>query len=156
MPNFWLDAPSGGEFGYYPGLQWLDDSAIEETIRQARETHISWLGPCSPVHIEVGDKLQPNIDRMMKTMGYRFVIKSVTHAKTIKAVDTLKVSMDWLNRGVAPFYFKWHVEVSLFDLSEKIVAKSITNNDITTILPTEEPTNFTSSLKIPSNLPIGQ
>ena len=156
MPNFWLDAPSGGEFGYYPGLQWLEDSAMTETLRQARETHISWLGPCCPVQIEVGDRLQPNIDKMMKTMGYRFVIKSVTHATSVKAGGMLNISMDWLNRGVAPFYFEWPIELSLADSSGKIVAKSTTNDDITTILPSEEPTNFTPSLKIPSNLPEGQ
>jgi len=156
MPNFWLDAPSGGEFGYYPGLQWLEDSAMEETLRQARETHISWLGPCCPVQIEVGDKLQPNIDKMMKTMGYRFVITSVTHADTIKAGDTLDISMDWLNKGVAPFYFDWPIEISLANSSGKIVARSTANDDITTILPDEELTNFTPNLKIPSDLPKGQ
>lgn len=156
MPNFWLDAPSGGEFGYYPGLQWLEDSAMTETLRQARETHISWLGPCCPVQVEVGDKLQPNIDKMMKTMGYRFVIKSVTHADKVKAGNTLKISMDWINKGVAPFYFEWPIELSLVDSSGKIVAKKTTNDDITTILPSEEPTNFTPSLEIPSNLPEGQ
>ncbi len=155
MPDFWLNAPSGGEFGYYPGLQFLEDSAIDETLRQARETHVSWLGTCCPVHVEVGDKLQPNIDKMMKTMGYRFIIQSVTHANTVKAGSTLDINMDWYNKGVAPFYFKWPIELSLADSSGKIVAKSVTDDDITTILP-GGPSSFTPSIQVPSSLPAGQ
>ncbi|MDP4179695.1 MAG: stalk domain-containing protein [Bacillota bacterium] len=158
MPDYWLNAPAGGEFGFYPGTKFLEDSAMTETIRQAKENHISWLGPCCPVHLAVGDRLQPNIDKMMKTIGYRYVIQSVSHANSIKAGYSLTVDMDWANNGTAPFYFNWPVELSLSDSTGKIVATNTDSErksiDLTSLLPGTK--SFTSSISIPSNLPSGQ
>jgi len=153
MPDFWLNAPAGGEFGYYPGTQFLEDSAMPETLRQLKENHISWLGPCCPVHLNIGDPLQKNIDKVMASMGYRFVLSSITHQNSAAPGSTLSLSMTWANKGVAPFYFNWPLELSLSDSNGNIVAKNQTSEDIRTWLPGTK--TFESLFTIPANLPEG-
>ncbi len=153
MPEFWLNAPAGGEFGYYPGTQFLQDSAMPETLRQLKENHISWLGTCCPVHLEVGDPLQKNIDKVMASMGYRFVPTSISHQGTAAAGSLLSLSMTWANKGVAPFYFRWPLELSLADSNGNIVAKYQTPENIRTWMPGTK--TFESILPIPANVPDG-
>ncbi|CAM4059947.1 DUF4832 domain-containing protein [Paenibacillus alkaliterrae] len=133
MPHFWKKAPSGGEFA--DDTKYLRDSAIEETLRQARLTHVSWMGPNAPIHEEPGGELQTNIDRFLKTIGYRFVITKVSYAAKVKAGGKLNVIIDMANRGVAPFYYRWPLEMTLSDQSGQIAATARPSIDIRKWLP---------------------
>lgn len=153
MPDFWKYAPSGGEFGDCPGLQYLQNSTIQQTVQLAASSHISWLGPCSPAGQAVGSSLQTNMNSLLITMGYRFVLQSESHVASINSGSTLNVTMQWNNKGVAPFYFKWPLELSLSNSSNNIVVKANTNEDIRTWLPGVKTT--TQALSIPQNLAAG-
>jgi len=153
MPDYWKYAPSGGELINYPGTIYLQDSTIGETLRQARDSHTSWLGPSCPAHLVPGNSYQKNMDALSKTMGYRFVLESVSHQSEAAAGSTLSVNMDWNNKGVAPFYFRWPLELSLIDSNGNVAVSGLTNEDIRTWLPGIK--SVSHLLDIPSDLTPG-
>ena len=153
MNDYWKTAPSGGEIANYPGTMYLQDSTIETSLQMLRDSHTSWLGPCSPGLQAAGTSLQSNFDKMLTTMGYRFVIQSVSHESNIISGSTLAVNMDWVNRGVAPFYYSWPLELSLADASGNIVAQTTVNEDIRTWLPGTK--QVVTAVNIPTSLAAG-
>ncbi|MCP3774146.1 DUF4832 domain-containing protein [Paenibacillus sp. MZ04-78.2] len=152
MPDFWTKAPSGGEFA--SEKKYMGDSSMEETLRQARLTHVSMMGPNAPAREKPGGPLQSNIDRFLKTIGYRFVIAKASHEKEAKTGDRLNVTISLVNRGVAPFYFSWPFELSLADSNGEIVAKATSKADIRQWLPGER--QVSDKLPIPSGLKPGE
>lgn len=158
MPDFWKSSYSGGEFANGNVRLYIDDAAIMDTLRQVRESHTSWLGPCSPADLLKSDPdayaYQRNIDAMTNIMGYNFVLEAVTQTGKAKAGESLSVKMKWNNKGVAPFYYKWPLELSLADSKGKITAKTLTQADITKWLPGERLT--TQSISIPKSLKEGE
>lgn len=149
MPDFWATSPSGGEFS---SGSYFKDSVIEETLRQARLTHVTWMGPSAPYR-EKDAAIQPNIDRFLKTIGYRFVLTKETHEKEAAAGKSLHISLAVNNRGVAPFYYNWPLELSLADGQGTIVAAVRTDIDIRKWLPGEHEASY--ALPIPDHLQEG-
>ncbi len=153
MPDFWKTAPSGGEFANYPGLRYIQDDRIDQTLKALRDTHVSWLGPSFPFPHTLSGNLLENLNQVSKLMGYRFVVKSVGHLNSLAAGSGLMVDMVIENKGVAPFYYKWPLELSLSDSKGNIVHSAITQEDITTWLPGE--IKLKPVLDIPEKLPKG-
>lgn len=155
MPDFWKYAPSGGEFSPSESLEsYFQRSTFNQVISQAKSTHISWIGPNTPARFEKDGEHQESLDRLLKTIGYRFALSKETHAKSVGAGDNLTVNMDWQNQGVAPFYFPWILELSLADENGEIVAKTQTNENIRKWLPGKK--HVKQSLDIPDDLPEGE
>lgn len=152
MLNFWTKAPSGGEFAHR--TKYFQDDSIGETLRQARLTHVSWMGPNAP-YLEEDRTLQPNIDRFLNTIGYRFVIVKESHEKKAPAGGKLNVRLDIRNRGVAPFYYPWPLELSLSDAATgAIVLKTVADADIRQWLPGTRTVFHT--IKLPKRLAEGE
>ncbi|RJE87542.1 DUF4832 domain-containing protein [Paenibacillus sp. 1011MAR3C5] len=154
MPDFWKYSFSGGEFAEGNPAKWLRDDAIMETLRQTRESHTSWLGPAAPSDVPLGSELQRNIDAMHKLMGYRFVLEAAKLTGSAVPGGQLNLSMLWNNKGVAPFYFDWPLQLRLVDGSGRIAASTTAENvDIRQWLPGR--TEATASLKLPGGLSAG-
>lgn len=153
MPDYWKTAPSGGEIASYPGNIYLQDSTVATSIQMLKDSHTSWLGPCSPGFQATGTSLQKNFDQMLTTMGYRYVVSSVSHQSAVNSGSSVDITMNWANKGVAPFYYNWPLELSLADASGKIVTKVTSSEDIRTWLPGTKA--MTQNLNIPSNIPAG-
>ncbi|KRE40964.1 DUF4832 domain-containing protein [Paenibacillus sp. Soil724D2] len=155
MPEHWIYAPSGGEFAYSEDEnKYIANNAIDETIAQARESHTTWLGPNLPSFKSYKGKYQGNVERLLNTMGYRYVLKTETHQTKVKPNEKLVVNMVMENKGVAPFYFNWPLELSLADAEGKIVHRESVQVDIRSWLPGIQ--KSTLSLKIPATIPIGK
>lgn len=151
MPDFWVKAPSGGEFA--DETAYVEDSRIDETIRQAKLTHVSYLGPNVPFRDEVWAKYQSNIDRFLNTIGYRYVITRETHSEEVRAGQTLSIELNVINRGVAPIYYVWPLELSLSGSDGRVAAAVKAPVDIRTWLPGEN--SVTVPFTVPANLPSG-
>ena len=158
MPDFWKTNYSGGEFSHGDVLRAVDDDSIMDTISFINDSHTSWLGPCSPCDLLDGDfdayTYEANIHYLQRIMGYRFSVKSASYTPSVAAGGKLKVKFSWRNTGVAPFYYNWPVEVSLLDKTGKVVASTVTNDDIRKWLPGES-INMTATIKVPEDLANG-
>jgi len=152
MPDFWVSAPSGGEFA--SGSDYFSDSKIEETLRQAKLTHVTWMGPSAPVEEPANGKRQANIDRFLKTIGYRFAVAAISHEQTIKAGRTMHIEMNMRNRGVAPFYFNWPVELTLWAEDDSKAAEVRPYWNVRGWLPGEK--NESAELALPGTLQPGK
>jgi hypothetical protein len=153
MPDFWKTSPSGGEFTAYPGTSLLTDSNISNTLNQLISSHTSWIGPSCPINESINGIYQNNMDKVLKTIGYRFVLQSISHPKSAIQNTDIDISMKWINRGVAPFYYDWPVELSLSDSNGNIAYKTTVPIDIRTILPGEKSIDFT--MKLPKEINTG-
>ncbi len=153
MPDFWKVSPSGGEFTAYPGTSLLTESTISDTLEQLKNSHTSWIGPSCPINEPFEGTYQENIDKVLKTIGYRFVLQSIRHPKSVTQDSDININMVWINRGIAPFYYDWPMELSLSDSDGNIVYRTTVPVDIRTILPGEKSIEFT--LKIPKEISTG-
>ncbi len=152
MPDFWKTAPSGGEFANgNGGIGFLKDSNIETTLNQIKDTHVTYIGPNCPADRK--GRLQENFDKVLKTVGYRYVIDSVKFNDSLNPGDTLELDINMKNEGVAPFYYKWPVNIALISKDKKIVYNTNINQDITTWLPGD--INFNTSINLPNDLSSG-
>ncbi len=120
------------------------DYIIDETLKW----HISSFNAKSS---SVPPEWQPQIDRWLKKMGYRFVLRSFAFPEFVHPNGKLSFKSWWENKGVAPCYKKLILAIRLKNKSDtKII---ITDADITTWLPGDN--LYDTSLFIPSGMPIG-
>ncbi|MDD3169172.1 MAG: DUF4832 domain-containing protein, partial [Eubacteriales bacterium] len=148
MPDYWKYAPSGGEVANPPGIGCFDNENINDLLDQIKKCHTSWLGPSCPAYQPMDTELQHNFDSALNTMGYRFVLDYVKHAPRIQAGKPLSIKMVWENKGSAPFYYPWPLELSLADLNGNIVFQTVVSEDIRNWLPGKH--EVTASIDIPS------
>ncbi len=157
MPEFWKFAYSGGEFAEGNVRKFIGDGAIAETLRLIRESHTSLIGPCSPTDLLEDDAdghgYDVNVDAMRRQMGYQLSVESISKYETARPGDTLALQITWLNRGVAPFYYKWPVELSLLDDTGKAAYAQNCNVDVRSLLPGR--TTAVEKLSIPDSLAPG-
>ncbi|MDU5109944.1 MAG: DUF4832 domain-containing protein [Clostridium sp.] len=169
VPDFWKYAFSGGEFSHGNARTALEDDRVTSTINLARISHTTFMGPCSPLDIgedkvnENGDKVKipaeqgspimENVDMFHKTIGYRYILESITTNKEVKAGEKLDINMVWNNKGIAPFYFEWPLEIALADENGAIAYRYNTEADIKEWLPGLNEVN--TQIDIPNNLEAG-
>lgn len=154
MPEYWIYAPSGGEFAYSDDEEkYLNNESIKETLTQLSNSHSSWFGPSSPADIPYGGAYQKNIDTFLKTIGYRFVLATESHPKKATPGSSISIDMLWKNTGIAPFYFNWPLELSLSDSNGNIVYQMKANEDIRKWLPGN--IHSKQILRLPGDLSVG-
>ena len=139
MPDFWQHGYSGGEFAEGNVRKWIGDDAIAQTLRLIRESHSSLIGPCSPTDLledqEDARSYDVNNDAMRRQMGYQLSLESITQVEKASAGQALPLQLTWRNRGVAPFYYPWPVQMMLLDQEGKAFAQQDLAVDIRTLLP---------------------
>lgn len=125
--SVWKTHAIGGEL--YPPFQkkiWTSKppKKAENYDTCVKETHCSWLINNAVFNGKWDKEVKVKAISAAKHLGYELYVKEFQ----LKA-GLLKVKI--LNKGVAPFYYKWPIEV--VDLNSKKVSK--TNWDIRKILP---------------------
>lgn len=139
MPNFWKKNYSGGEFAEGNINLHVTNEGIIGCLEQVRDTHVSWLGPCSAADYMTRDinayLYEANILALQKQMGYNFALERISKLDTIKGNEDTALSMIWNNEGVAPFYYDWPLELSLIDGSGEVAYKQTISADIMDWMP---------------------
>lgn len=149
MKDFWKHAPSGGEFANADLVRdYLQNDRIEEVIQMLERSHISWLGPSNQAGLELNDAEQTNLEKLLKNMGYRFWISSVTYPETIVQGGAAEISFTVQNDGVAPFYYDWPLELTLVDGNGHEAARQLEGGLIESWLPGE------TSVNVPFRAPL--
>jgi len=104
MPDGWKTAPIGGERAMaLTGEELLGDN-LPRTLSLLAESHTSWIGPGSFIDVKQGGPLQPALNQLNRTLGYRL---RVSKAQLTVSEERTALSLTWENDGNAPFYFGW-------------------------------------------------
>lgn len=78
-----------------------------------KKHHWSWIGSAGGAITPVDNKHLEDLNKLHKTLGYRYVIKDFIYEENINTGATLNFSVEIENKGVAPFYLKWPVVIYL-------------------------------------------
>ena len=132
----WQKYPMGGEI--HPSLQgdlwenWPNKNGQDWTT-SVKTTHASWFMN-QFLFTKASSKEQRNALRATKGLGYELYVEQRNLSFNPTSGAAVKVRIR--NRGVAPIYYNWKVEVGLYNTSTKsLTAKTTTNWNIHQILP---------------------
>jgi hypothetical protein len=144
----WKKHPIGGEIRPEAWGKCFDSKPDRPEIQNfdqcVRTTHVSWLmdsGMFSEDIPRTPERIR-RASEMVRLMGYDF---TVTKARIQAGVGFLVVSGTIRNQGVAPFYAKWPLQMTLRDANGKFVRTAKADLGLDGILPGQPVDRFFSS-----------
>ena len=152
MKDAWEKAPVSLEI-CHTLKQWKEERGynmddVNYIIDESLKWHISSFNAKSS---GVPEEWQPLIDRWLKKMGYRFVLRSFSYPAFVAPNEKLDFKSWWDNKGVAPIYKKFLLAIRL--TNEKRSEVMITDADITTWLPGDN--LYDDAVFVPLDMPSG-
>ena len=158
MPEWWKNNFSGGEFASGDFRTNAKTENICAVLGQIRDSHTTWLGPCSACDIKYStgdyDFYAYNIEVMLKTMGYRYNLQSITKVAEATPGSAVALKMVWNNSGVAPIYYNCPVKLVLVDANGNVAYEQQLAVDVTTWQ--QGRTSVEDVLNLPADLALGQ
>ena len=121
---------------------------INYIIDQSLKWHISSFNAKSS---EVPKVWQPQVNRWLKKMGYRFALRKFVFPAKLSTGDKFEFSSWWENLGVAPSYRNYPVAIRLKNTSHESVLMTV--SDIRKWLPGDS--LLDGSLTLPPDLAVG-
>ncbi|MFC2076018.1 DUF4832 domain-containing protein [candidate division KSB1 bacterium] len=100
---------------------------------------------------DIPDEMVPSMERFLKKCGYRFVLKSLTHSKTVSAGGKLDIALEFDNIGVAPPYRDYLLGIKLAGAETELMFVY----DIATTGWVPGTYGFKKSIDLPSDIPAG-
>ncbi len=148
MSNAWKKAPVEFE-ACWVMRHWLDKGwDVNYIIDQSLKWHISSFNAKSSA---VPRQLQAAVDRWLKRMGYRFVLRRFTYPAAVGVQGRIGFTTWWENKGVAPCYRKFPLALRLKSAgAERILP---TDADIRNWLPGDN--IYDSAVFVPPDLSPG-
>jgi hypothetical protein len=127
----WKEAIITGEF--CGGAQGAVDGTtlrFELNFEFVKKTHWSFIGPAGGAIPPQSEEHRENLDKLHKTLGYRFVLRKVDHVSTVQRGGNLSVQIQVENKGIAPFYFPWPLVFYLVSSADSAALETDTGVDI--------------------------
>jgi hypothetical protein len=152
----WKTQPIGGEirpeawgvvFDAAPGV-----AAVQDFRACVEATHASWMLDSGMFRRKQDAERIRRAEAEVRRMGYEFHVPSVGIARP--ADGRLAVEVDVVNRGVAPFYYNWPVELGLIGPGGAVAKTYRGSGKITGLLPGEPPRTWAQTLDL-SGVPAG-
>ncbi len=164
--NAWKRLPIGGEIRpELWGCLWTEKGCApqgQDFMRCVEETHATWLMDTSTSRKLADDQKQRAMEAARR-LGYELYVPWVEMENAPMGETTIRVAMT--NRGVAPFYYPWKVQLGWIDAKGYIVNTVDTDWIINGILPgqhriysTKLPAGAkgnTLALRVPNPMPGG-
>lgn len=149
MQNAWKKGPVSLEVCWVM-QKWKDEGwDLDYIIDQSLKWHISSFNAKSSA---VPKDWEPQVNRWLNRMGYRFVLRKFTYPATIARGGKLNFTSWWENKGVAPLYKKDFVfAIRISDGKNSIIRT--TDADLTTWLPGDN--LHDDAIFLPYDLPAG-
>ena len=150
----WKTAIITGEFcGSDWGAEQGTTVRFDQNYEFVKATHWSFIGPAGGAIELQSEQHRQNLDKLHKTLGYRFVLRAVNIPESADAGTTISIMVRVENKGVAPFYFDWPLTLHLVNNTEQSVLRSQLAVDIRSWLPGIK--ENMASVDLPSNLASG-
>jgi Domain of unknown function (DUF4832)/Beta-galactosidase len=145
MADAWKMAPITLEVCWVM-QHWLNKGwDVDYIIDQSLKWHISSFNGKSSA---VPEQWRPAVDRWLKRMGYRYVLRKFTYRSPVRAGSELAFTTWWENKGVAPCYHEFPVALRLSGAEGSAVI--LTRADIRQWLPGDA--IYDDTVKLPPGL----
>jgi len=129
---------------------WKDQGwDIDYIIDQSLKWHISSFNGKSSA---VPQEWRPQVNRWLKSMGYRLLLRKFTYPAKINQGGKLEFTSWWENKGVAPCYRQFPLALRIGNQARKEIL--ITEADIRNWLPGDA--IFDDAVFLPADLPVGE
>lgn len=129
--------------------KWKNDGwDLDYIIDQSLKWHVSSFNAKSSA---VPEEWQPQVNRWLKRMGYRFVLRKFTYPTVVTAGGKLAFTSWWENKGVAPCYREFPLALRLKGSAGENVL--LTDADIRKWLPGDN--IYDDAAFVPPTLPPG-
>ena len=92
---------------------------IDRILQKGLDWHMTVLNAKSS---PVPAAWRPKIDTFLKKLGYRFVLRELTHTGEARPGEALLLRSQWENKGVAPIYHPWPLAYRLRSSADLVVA----------------------------------
>ena len=149
MKDAWKKAPVTLEVCWVM-QHWYDKGwDVDYIIDQSLKWHISSFNAKSS---PVPRQWEPQVNRWLKRMGYRYVLRKLTYPATVKTGGSLTFSSWWENKGVAPCYRPFRLALRLHRNQSNVIL--ITQADLRSWLPGDN--LYDSAVAIDSETEAGQ
>jgi hypothetical protein len=149
MQDAWRKAPVSFEvcwvMNHWKNKGWDVDYIIEQSLKW----HISTFNGKSSA---VPEEWRPHVDRWLRKMGYRFVLRKFTTPAVVPPFGKLAFTTWWENKGVAPIYKDFALALRLRGQGRTNVF--VTDADIREWLPGDSV--YDSSITVPADTPEGE
>ena len=149
MSDAWKSAPVTLEVCWVIGT-WKDKGwDVDYIIDQSLKWHISSFNAKSS---PVPDEWKPNVERWLKRMGYRFVLRKFTYPGEAGPLGRIEFTSWWENKGVAPAYHNFPLALRLKNSIASRVF--LTAADIRRWLPGDN--LYDDAIFVPADMPSGE
>ena len=153
MKDAWKKAPVSleicGTLKSWKEKQGYDADDVDYIIDETLKWHISSFNAKSS---GVPEEWWPQINRWLKKMGYRFVLRSFAYPEFIATNEKLHFKSWWDNKGVAPCYKNFLLAIRLTNETRSEVM--ITDADINAWLPGDNV--YDNAVFVPLDMPSGE
>lgn len=150
MGETWKRAPVVfewfGDYNYLKSQNWSFDAAVNFMLTN----HVTLINDNFG---RVPPEAMPQLEKLARLAGYRFVLREVAHEQTVSRGSTLDLKMNWANVGVGKLYRPFELRCSLLDSGGSVVFSSTAMADARDWLPGER--EITGSLRVPGELKAG-
>jgi hypothetical protein len=149
VANAWKSGPV--QFEVCGVMQdWYDRGFdIDLILRKGLEWHVSVL---NAGYAPVPAAWRPRVDEFLKKLGYRMVLRELTHPREATPGERLLLRSRWQNTGVAPIYHAWPLAYRLRSSSNQIVAQWVSTADLVRWLP-GAPHDVEDIVTVPDKIP---
>jgi hypothetical protein len=149
MQEAWKKAPVSFEVCWVM-QHWKDKGwDVDYIIDQSLKWHISSFNGKSSA---VPKEWWPQVNRWLKQMGYRFVLRKFTYLSLVQSRGKLVFTSWWENKGVAPCYKRFPLALRLSN--DKRTEILTTDADIRNWLPGDN--LYDDAVYLPADLPPGE
>jgi hypothetical protein len=126
LQNVWKTAPVAWET-CWDMRKWRDEGwPLRYIFNYALACHASYINNKS-APLPVGPEVRPEVERFLRRLGYRLVLKQIEHPSQVKTGEKLTLSMKWQNVGSAPCYRPYRLAYRLSnEKTAKVFVGSIT------------------------------
>ncbi len=150
----WKTAPVAWET-CWDARKWVDEGwSLRYIFNYALALHGSVINNKS-APLPEGKSIRPEVERFLRRLGYRLVLKELKHPKRIKPGETLMLAMKWQNTGSAPCYQPYRLAYRLTD-SQGLHQVFVGNVTVDQWLPGEIELFTEEFFKEPADLPPGE
>jgi len=122
---------------------------IDLILRKGLEWHVSVL---NAGYAPVPAAWRPRVNEFLKKLGYRMVLREMTHPREARPGERLLLRSRWQNVGVAPFYHPWPLAYRLRSSSDQVVAQWVSTANLMRWLP-GAPHEVQDSVAVPDHVP---